>query len=1344
MDIHRIISIASPPSSNSSAPSSPRLASKTPNIPLEKGEKIAEDKDKKDLKAFDSDHALKPKNIKLVKYTPAGRNSQRESSIALSKTPAKQLDTQQNSPNPPLNIKMTLPRSTSDVVQVQESNNKLLSLLRSKSTLGKFHNVTMNKSDMIFAPKATGSKTEFISANNTARIRSTPQKRENYHVFSSTVSVINNGASSTAYESRDSQSSSIRERQKASFLSNVKELLQNKDSEPQNKPSRLNLTYKETSPSNLSEAKKDVGEGKNELVTGKCGVITRIRNDELNAHEEQSKNKQLNGKGKQQGDKALDEEKSQSQNEEANGTEKQLKSKEPEAGAGVGAEAEAEAGTEAEAKAEAEAGAGAEAGAEAEAKAEAKAKAEAEAGAGAGAGAEAEAEAKATEAEGEAEAIETSQKKSSKLVKGNEPRKKFKKRRDKEKKNAKAVPSLDINNRSNSDQELSKSNKVEKVEVSENGKKTKVKKQFIFDQPHKIPNQRQELSLKNISETKTANIPAIIVQTMGVRPKKSEKPLKSMAKDKLQVLKSLKEKWDEALKSEEPDSLNSRKGLAKLFSDIGVDNGQDRIEEENNESRTDESVKEEIRRDDSFGSLVQYERPRAESLANARPSYDGFQPTIVMTNAWTNGSVKGHEKVKSKTANSNKKQKEQLPINPFLAKPSFGPDTPKEHAVTSETSSLSKMELIYVTEEETSSTSSDEEEHSNTEDIPKSKSTSNPIKSDPVRFNKRRMLHPYSGSPFHYTSSQRSDMPNAPNPEAERRKFNREFPLSVVNKLQNKVRYDREIIKDLVQAGIAPHKAFNGNPNVSVTNDVCSANNYEISHAYFYQQLQRRGKLEYIPLDSTTSKEYRQASHANIRLPELLEVDHNLKLMPVMSSPEKPNTKSDIEGYSKEGWTREWRSKLKSCSIYFDTLGTLSLDTFEKENVERQLIFFKRIFQINFGSKIADTLNDHVDLMIIGKTPGQIDDRIPFSQTVTNAIPGTTSNRKLRVWNHAKVWQFMKNLGIDTSSFNPSGTATRPKHSQGTKVEPNKVEAKQVGSSKADLLKGKIIEKLELQVDETAMNAALQKDKIIEKAELRNEKAIEEDDLRKDEIMKKDDLQKEEAIRNNDSQKGEKVQQEVRRNEIRKGDGKLNKETDVLRQLNPAAKEKIQAPLLMNSAERISALDNQKTPNAGDNNVNTSEIKSTGFDRGTASGFGSEKDLSERETPNESDNGSDMITSSEDDATYLEGLLKNAFILADAKDKELEAAKNIILRLSQEVMRKELKITSLEGQLRSAQNETLRQKNTLEDYRTLLDEKDLEAATLKQQSKTHMKRKHSRDHIEHHHSPTGENKKRRN
>lgn len=233
---------------------------------------------------------------------------------------------------------------------------------------------------------------------------------------------------------------------------------------------------------------------------------------------------------------------------------------------------------------------------------------------------------------------------------------------------------------------------------------------------------------------------------------------------------------------------------------------------------------------------------------------------------------------------------------------------------------------------------------------------------------KHKVLPPSSG--LLRPASPRRLIPAMKDPMAEKRKNDREVAIDALAKLKDRKTFNKETLIQLIEKGIANHRALEGNPNVSVTNDVCSVNNYETSHAYYYQQFDRRSKLAWISLHE-----------------------------PKIGVGNEP---------LKEIWRTELLASFMSCTIFFYPITSSNLSSQQQSSLDYQIFQLKKLLQHKFCIKLAGSLEKKVDIVVLY---GQ-------NEKVLNEILEKKQGSSFRVWSLQRALNYLQDVGIDLREWN--------------------------------------------------------------------------------------------------------------------------------------------------------------------------------------------------------------------------------------------------------------------------------------------------------------------------------------
>ncbi|QLQ81939.1 hypothetical protein HG537_0G01930 [Torulaspora globosa] len=237
-------------------------------------------------------------------------------------------------------------------------------------------------------------------------------------------------------------------------------------------------------------------------------------------------------------------------------------------------------------------------------------------------------------------------------------------------------------------------------------------------------------------------------------------------------------------------------------------------------------------------------------------------------------------------------------------------------------------------------------------------------------------------------------------PEVERRRIDRELAIKVTAEFDEKAWFNKSTVMNLVEPGIAKHSSMASHPKVSVTNNICSTENYEHSHAYYYQQLHKRSKLEFIPLRGPVAAEFGKRGKP---------------------SPSKVLVSSSrTENRPGEMWKRNWRALLQTRSILFD-FGPAPSSQKSDDLHSKQIAQLRRIFDSEFGTKIASQLNGDVEIIISGDS---IKATKAVESILNDPVRASNLNKNLRVWSIEKAYHFLENMGINLKKWTSGASVT--------------------------------------------------------------------------------------------------------------------------------------------------------------------------------------------------------------------------------------------------------------------------------------------------------------------------------
>lgn len=317
-------------------------------------------------------------------------------------------------------------------------------------------------------------------------------------------------------------------------------------------------------------------------------------------------------------------------------------------------------------------------------------------------------------------------------------------------------------------------------------------------------------------------------------------------------------------------------------------------------------------------------------------------------------------------------------------------------------------------------------------------------------------------------------------PYIERRKFEYGFTTSAYNKLKDKSAMSKNMITDLICDGITKYTPLNKSDIVSVSNDICSSNNFQFSHTVFYQQLHRRDRIHYISIDShiDTSKlkgkytlfpkvnekvidkenEYIKLSSNNntivnventrdasskevsISKPQSISIEQNKNKEAPSSNtkqisiteeetmtkdiskdhqtdiPKSASSTSNPVKSSKKEWRKEWLNNLEGSSVYFKN------DQFVQDEMKK----IKYVFIELFRCVPNVLLNPSVDIIILGKKEGSFEsDQKNILEKYRYIVNKLAPGKKIRIWTYKKTMKFIKDMGIDIANISENETVSQ-------------------------------------------------------------------------------------------------------------------------------------------------------------------------------------------------------------------------------------------------------------------------------------------------------------------------------
>lgn len=626
------------------------------------------------------------------------------------------------------------------------------------------------------------------------------------------------------------------------------------------------------------------------------------------------------------------------------------------------------------------------------------------------------------------------------------------------------------------------------------------------------------------------------------------------------VTSELRKKWNLAVSQEIPDDTAQRKKLVELFSVLK----QEIVPKEPKEPQ--------------ISSKGTTQNDNAEIHGG---------PIVRILNV---PEVQGHEPFDGKRVLKTR-SKQHLLTETVVAADEEPPTFEKKPLASDDSSS--KLELHYLTEPESSS-SDDEEPLGGT------------FSTNPAKVTESKLSPPSALSSRPVVSSDKEATPRL-DPIIERRRINRQLAQDVLNKLPKGTSYAKDIICQLIEGGIVPHSAIASNFKVSVTNNVCSENNYEQSHVHYYQQMHKRGDLEFIPLNGPLSANFRDGIESSSSAHEttlsssvLSKEGSNVSILPSSQL-----DKRDSLGHLRDSWKHTWLELIQGCLVYVDLPSTSETS---EDLVSADILLRLKVAFANFGAKIADHLNDNVSILVTSQ-----------SQKFSSAS-NASLNGDLRVWSVKKACQFLKNLGAEPIELglSPEADVIDSRTDRSKKSPTEEKHEKNVESTEREQPSSVTVPKTSEQVETEGLpsHAAVPEPLKFKSILVKHEQSVSPTESKKVKLTSK--------------------------------------------------------PSTPESDARVGSkgLSHEASDKSSDHEISDSE----GID----------------------------------DYESVQQIIQDATEALESKDRQIDAAKKLILALSREVMQKELSITSLTGRLIAAEQEIKQQKQTLDDYAVALVEKELE------------------------------------
>lgn len=385
-----------------------------------------------------------------------------------------------------------------------------------------------------------------------------------------------------------------------------------------------------------------------------------------------------------------------------------------------------------------------------------------------------------------------------------------------------------------------------------------------------------------------------------------------------------------------------------------------------------------------------------------------------------------------------------------------------------------KMEIIYI---------SDSESDNEDKNISKTRDKISPDDGSNVeifdkKYNSTQISKDVASSPFLHDIDLHT----------ERKKFEYGFTTLAYNKLKNKSSIPKNTITDLICDGITKYTPLKKSNTVSVSNDICSSDNFQFSHTAFYQQLHKRDRIHYISIDSDINTSYLKGKYTILPpINETKTVENEHILFPGNNKKDSngennrnkhskevsvSNSKSSATALntdrmtpssnttqtsmyeeeivtenkskdhqtnilnsapsigngvksSKEIWIQEWLINLESSTVYFRS------DNLFDNKMEQ----VKYVFTELFKCVPSVLLNSTVDIIILGKKESSSEsDQNAILKKYRFIMKKLSPGKKIRIWTYEKALKFIQDMGIDMKTI-PRNNSIIPSELTATKVD---------------------------------------------------------------------------------------------------------------------------------------------------------------------------------------------------------------------------------------------------------------------------------------------------------------------
>ncbi|EDO14568.1 hypothetical protein Kpol_269p1, partial [Vanderwaltozyma polyspora DSM 70294] len=262
---------------------------------------------------------------------------------------------------------------------------------------------------------------------------------------------------------------------------------------------------------------------------------------------------------------------------------------------------------------------------------------------------------------------------------------------------------------------------------------------------------------------------------------------------------------------------------------------------------------------------------------------------------------------------------------------------------------------------------------------------------------------------------------------------------------------------EIIKSGVPDHKPIFISRFISVTNDICSYNNYMDTHVSYYQQSCKRDRVRYrhiegvlnekklLGIQDLENKEVETSLKVSKKNDKLkLNTEKKVEEMSIENPFVKDNTVKYLNPYldrrnmeyheisesenaikggkknmtttpqrspklSKEEWRNEWFKNLKMITVYFEN--QLPNNQSSSKEVDKLFLCMSETFRDKLGSIVVDSYSDKVDILILKSELSNFKSLdSPVSYTLAKSR--NLSGKGVRIWPFKKTVRFLENLNV--------------------------------------------------------------------------------------------------------------------------------------------------------------------------------------------------------------------------------------------------------------------------------------------------------------------------------------------